>query len=242
MNTYQDKHNDWLKYANQTLNWYSTDSYDTYQYNLKHKKHILDAHNLTNYKISYKFNSKGFRCEEFTDKPGIMFLGGSITQGIGLPNSLTYPSIVAKELGLECWNLSLQAKSYDTMFRVALNFIEILKPKILVADYELINRFELLDVDQTIDFIRDKQHSEKFFEEYYKVYVATEENTYINALKNTLSIQHLCYLNGVKFIDVTKVKLPFINSINNSWARDLVHPGVKRHHDIANTILKEINK
>lgn len=242
MNLYQSKHNSWLKYANQTLDWYSTDSYENYQHNLKHKKDLLDLNNLTNLTISYKFNSEGFRCEEFTDKPSIMFLGSSVTQGIGLPNNLNYPNIVAKELKLECWNLAVQGKSLDTIFRIAYKFIGILKPKILVMDHAYVDRFELLDIDQTIDFMRDATYPEKFLRDYHKLYATTEENIFVNAIKNKLSIKQLCNEYNIKFMDIPSLRIPLSNGSSNSWARDLVHPGVKHHYNVATTILKKINE
>jgi len=240
MNTYQSKFNNWLKYSNQTLNWFSTDTYDLYQHNLVHKKELMESNNLTHLNITYKFNSEGFRCEEFTDKPNIMFLGGSITQGIGLPNNLNYPNIVAKELKLECWNLALQGKSTDTMFRIAYHFIKKLKPKIVVCDYSLGDRFELLDIDECIDFIRGSTYPEKFYNEYFKVYRTTPENIFLNTLKNSKAIEYICYEEKIKCIDVKKLDIVQLNGTTHSWARDLLHPGVKYHYSAATAILKAI--
>jgi len=63
--------------------------------------------------IAYKINKYGFRCKEFSDAPGVISLGCSMTFGIGLPEENTWPGYIAKKTGLENWNLGCPGKGLD---------------------------------------------------------------------------------------------------------------------------------
>ena len=58
--------------------------------------------------IAYKMNDYGFRCKQFSDAPGIISLGCSMTFGIGLSEEHTWPGIISKSTGLENWNLEIR--------------------------------------------------------------------------------------------------------------------------------------
>jgi hypothetical protein len=63
--------------------------------------------------IAYKMNDYGFRCKQFSDAPGIISLGCSMTFGIGLSEEHTWPGIISKSTGLENWNLGCPGKGLD---------------------------------------------------------------------------------------------------------------------------------
>ena len=61
--------------ANQEINWLPMDTKQLYKHNLKQNAQEL-APWIDN-PFTYKFNSKGFRCEEFDTTDNVVFLGCS---------------------------------------------------------------------------------------------------------------------------------------------------------------------
>jgi hypothetical protein len=102
------------------------------------KKHYLSFPK----KISYKYNSKGFRDEEWpVDMSDVIWcVGDSFTVGIGQPYEETWPYLLGKTLGKRCINLGEDGCSNDTM---ALRIQEICKlhsPKLIVVMWSYLAR------------------------------------------------------------------------------------------------------
>lgn len=236
-------HNDFTKYhpyivnAGKHLKWLPSDTEELYQENLVKQRDLLEKHNWLSTEIEYKFNSDGFRSEEFSSNGGgVMFLGCSLTFGIGLPLQHTFPQIVSKELGLECLNLSLPASSNDTAFRLADLWIDRLNPSVVILLSPSETRFELLIHDSTSNEIEARfvttmdQLSNTTTELHW---MDTDQNGQINRRKNKLAIQKICDDRDVKFLqDDTE------NLVIMDLARDLLHPGVKSNRLFAKKLLK----
>lgn len=235
MNINDPKFHPFYQFRNQELKWLSTDSENAFNHNLRVNQFQLEEYGWLNKTISYKFNSEGFRCEEFAPDECIIFLGSSIPMGIGLPLDQTYPSIVSKQLGLKCYNLALGGTSNDTAFRMGLHWIGKLNTKIVVFDSEFAERFELLSSYSYKHFIPSVVD-----DLFYKTWLSAEENSYLNKQKNVLATQALCTTLGIKFvnIDTENNKGPK----HGSMARDLLHPGTLNHKHTAYNLLKIINK
>jgi hypothetical protein len=95
-------------HVNQTLDWLPTDTKESYE------KLIQDPEHLAYFveqgwdqpgAITYRFNSHGFRADEFDGGPYMLALGCSFTIGIGLPDQDTWARQTATALGLKCANL-----------------------------------------------------------------------------------------------------------------------------------------
>ena len=98
---FEPNYNSYYKeYANKSLDWLPMDTKELYEKNLKEKYQLLKQHDWIDKSFTYKFNSHGFRCEEFTNKPTIMVLGCSFTCGIGLPIEFIWPELISKNLNL----------------------------------------------------------------------------------------------------------------------------------------------
>lgn len=83
------------EYKGKTIDWYQTDSLERYQSNLKYKS---DDWIYRNQKISYQFNSRGYREQEFDQidwANSIVIFGCSNVLGVGLALEHT----IAKQLG-----------------------------------------------------------------------------------------------------------------------------------------------
>lgn len=208
-------------HANKILDWLPMDTKQLYEDNLKNRFDDLVAHGWIDNHFKYKFNSLGFRCEEFTNDPTIMFLGCSHTMGIGLPIESIYPEIVSKTLNMRCANLSIGAGSCDTAFRMCHGYIDKIKPKIVVFMQPPGFRFEIVR-DQDIFNLTPNEDWNCF----YKEISIDDHNSYFNVEKNTLAIKNMC--------EERKIKLVLTNYTHllcgsTSLARDLAHHGIECH-------------
>jgi hypothetical protein len=222
------------KYANKSIDWIPSDTKDLYEKNLKENYQLLKNYNWIDKSFTYKFNSHGFRCEEFTADPTIMFLGCSYTFGTGVPSNTSWPEILAKELNMHCANLGQGGGASDTMFRLCHGWIDVIKPKIVFAlhppgiRFEMINEFQVEYLSPTWGF---KQRT--FITEWSK----DDNNHYFNTLKNNLAIENLCNTRNIKFVSVEIEKRQFFNL---DKARDLVHPGIVSHNLFAKSVFNLI--
>ena len=245
-NIYNKTFNWWSEFANKEVNYFSTDTEKLYQHNLKNNYQQMELFDWVDNKFTYKFNSHGFRSDEFTTD-SIMFLGCSITQGIGLPISDSFATIVSKTLNLNCCNLGLERTSANTAFRLAYHYLPIVKPKIVVSTLLYPHRLELLLIDRAIHFIPNPKYQDKdafsikHYVEYYSKWISQPENYNLNHRKNILAINQLCDDLDIKFVNFTDLlsqnKAIELAQDNVSKARDLVHPGKSTHIKIANMLL-----
>ena len=213
------------------------DTKKLYEENLKSRYQDLKNLGWINFPIEYKFNSHGFRTDEFiSNENSIMFLGCSHTMGIGLPNHGVWPYLVSKRLNMTCVNLATGGSSPDTAFRMCLGFIDKIKPKIVIYMQPPVGRFELLSPDEVINITVHQQHN---MSNYYDLWASTEYNNDLNYLKASLSINSLCKDRNTKFVmtsyeDIKNFSHP------NSLARDLSHFGIKTHFLFANNLVNRI--
>jgi len=103
--------------------------------------------NWAEHSLNYKYNNQGFRSREFliqTDNPIILALGCSHTVGVGIPVEDNWP----EQLGAKyfpnhvVYNAGLGGASSDTVSRLAVNLIPILKPDIVVILWPEMYRIE----------------------------------------------------------------------------------------------------
>ncbi len=211
-------------YANKTLDWLPMDTKELYQKNLKHRFNDLMKYGWVDNHFTYKFNSLGFRCDEFTSDPTIMFLGCSYTIGMGLPIEKIWPELVSQKLKMRCANLGIGGGSSDGAFRLCYGYIDKIKPQIVVFMSPPGIRFELV----TNNSINNVMVSDCDYD-LFKEWAIDENNNYFNLQKNILAIQMLCQQRNIKFVnvkhDLLHINYDIIPTI--SLARDLAHPGVE---------------
>lgn len=252
MNINDPKFHKFYQHRSTSLEWLDTDSQEKFDYNLKNNFDKLEKYGWLTTPVSYTFNSCGFRSVEFTNDDSIVFLGCSVTMGIGLPLDKIFPINVSNSLKLKCFNLAISGSSSDTSFRLALHYLEKLRPKIVVLSVFFPARMEVLDIDKAIHLLPRYGVPPKL----YNTWLSTEENIYLNEMKNMMAIKHLCQHFNIKFVYITHsdeildaVKIPskgfpspnLIDKITeHNLARDLIHPGVGFHSDVCNRILNDI--
>jgi hypothetical protein len=230
---------EYSKYANQTLDWVPMDTKELYAENLRNNHANLEKFGWLNNTVSYKFNSYGFRSDEFSLEPNMVSLGCSHTCGIGIPIENSWTSIVSNNLNLKNFNLGVGGSSNDTAFRIAHNWLPQLKPKVVVY--------------LSPDRCRFEYHSSPDIRNYgpwsndalWKSWISDDTNSDVNFLKNTLAIKNICNDLNIKLIHVEYNNLSSLGVLgiyNNDYdlARDLAHDGIKANQSIANYILSKL--
>lgn len=228
-----------LQFFNVELEWHPGDTQNLYYQNVLKKYDDLKRLGWINKKISYKFNSHGFRSEEFKEGKNIIFLGCSITFGTGINLEDTFPYKVAKSINYNCCNLGVSGSSNDTAFRLSEYWIPKINPDIVVLLSPEESRLELLSNNPT-ESIHYRINKESLKDSFYEKWVINEENGRLNRLKNQLSIQNICQSRNIKFLNFN-VESDFCFT-EKDLARDLSHPGVLSHHSFSEKILNFIHK
>ena len=222
--------------ANQTLLWHGTDSEELYQKNLIKNRPQLEKYNWIDQPIIYKFNSHGFRADEFDSvDPSVVFIGCSHTLGVGLPVELTWTHIISTKLKLKNYNLGVGGSSNDTAFRLLYRWIEQLKPSLVIFLSPDSSRLELhMDNDQLYD-LSVWPIGFPMIDNFTKSWLVNDTNSNMNYLKNTLAIKQLCNEHGIKYLQENVSAICAVDK-----ARDLQHYGEKTNRGIANMFLAKL--
>lgn len=222
--------------ANQEINWHGTDSEELYQKNLIKNRSQLEQYNWIDRPITYKFNSYGFRADEFdSPDPGIIFIGCSHTLGMGLPVESTWAHQVSTELKLKNYNLGLGGASNDTAFRLAHHWIAQLKPDVVIFLSTERTRLELHIDDEQLYDLSVWPIGFPIVDTFMESWCSNDTNSNMNYLKNTLAIKQLCRDRNIKYIQQEALTIPMIDR-----ARDLQHYGEKTQRDIASMFLSKL--
>lgn len=229
------------KFAGQQVSWFNSDSAQAYQQNLKNNRAQLEKYGWIDADITYKFNSHGFRSNEFSDLPSIMFLGCSHTLGVGLPLEMTWTHLVSQQLGLESCNLGLASSSCDSAFRLANHYVPKIKPSIVFLLAPDQARLEVLGVD-SITAITAMDSTGLSQDKFYKQWLAVEENQRLNQEKNIIAIREICRQHNTKFTNLYSWHTVNYGNDTSDKARDLQHWGRLRNQDIANHVLETIDQ
>lgn len=226
--------------ANQTFEWIGEDNLENFE---KHSKHPDTRQQLENAgwfdkKITYQFNSDGFRGPE-VDTTGDYFMsvGCSFTFGTAIQTEQRYTDIVAEKTGLKSYNFGVQGGCDDTSFRLALAWLDKLTPKFLIFQNTFPQRFEIIDSQWSVIYGINPALGGTVPKEYgviYKQIQATEANEQLRARKNQLAVQRLCQEKGIRLIEVSYID--FLKTSDTS-SRDLHHPGARANQSVAEIIL-----
>tara|TARA_E500000318_G_scaffold112057_1_gene133762 strand:+ start:17016 stop:17876 length:861 start_codon:yes stop_codon:yes gene_type:complete len=176
--------------------------------------------------LEYRYNNYGFRTDDdFNSKDeGIITLGCSFTEGIGLPIEYNWGYRLAKYLNLKHWNLGQGAKGLDTAFRLLLGYGDMLKFKkvflfvppfyrneLIIEDNKIIRPFlskeENRDMIHTLGpsngdliFLNLKEEYDEFLK---SIYFGSEMNEVIRMVRGLAAIKGLCEFLGVDFYYLT---------------------------------------
>lgn len=198
-------------------------------------------------KIIYEYNYFGHRCQnqsEINFDNYILFAGCSHSEGIGLELEKTYPYLVSKELGLDYYNLAASGCGLDALEYNIYNWFFSVpkKPRCLIVQWPDHSRF-----------LSSREGYENFLEEgswsndsYVRTFIELcEEHNIFTARKKVINdLMHQVI--DLPIINVQHIHMDLANNheyvpiIAYDLARDFVHPGIKSHRIIAESLVEHI--
>ena len=189
--------------------------------------------------IRYLINSWGFRSPEFDltgQTKNIMTFGCSYTFGVGVDENHTWPNQMRKFFpDYRVYNLGISGCGADTVTRLAINWIPVLKPDIVLILWPNRYRFETYDNDPPY-MAGPWSSNDIAFNEYFK-----DENSYNNSMKNRLMIDLLQKVHGFRYVakDFDDINKKFKQ---DKSARDMAHPGPLWYGNLTDYFYKETQK
>lgn len=226
------------QYASTTQFWSGTDSKRGFKINCANERTYKKLKQLgwIDTELLYKFNSEGFRDNDFDQQPAGLALGCSHTQGVGIQDDNTWPRQLEKMLGQKVWNLGVGGSALDTCYRVLEYWIDQLNIKFVVCAVPDISRYEVFTGSWL--HILPSSIIPPWLHDYQKNYLFYDQNSNLNRRKNLLAMQNICDKHDVLFYYDLLEKSFFGN---DNYARDLMHSGPASNHYLAKTFANKIN-
>lgn len=217
------------------------DTESRYQEHFRTRRSDLERYGWIDRRFTYRFNEHGFRSDSFDTSDGIMFLGCSLTLGIGLPWEDTWPWQVSKRANLACWNLAQGGTGNDTMFRMAFNWISRLNPRMVIMMTAAEERFEILEGKTGTTLMPSNQYP--VYKDFYKNWVTTQSNGYLNKQCNSLAVARLCSEANIPLLtfdcsDMSRWSTSLYHYLD--YARDLAHPGPQTTRTFADHVIDRL--
>lgn len=206
----------------------------------------LDWDNNAELDFSYTWNKYGYRGPDDLTDVGIVFAGGSLLLGTGIPYEMSIPYLLSKKLALNHFNIS----DFDTLTDMADNLFDFkLDPKyVILTDFWGVNdtnwlmRFWLRkEKDEKVrKLVREtfKQSNGKIFKMFELALLQAFPNAQYYILEPNERRKHWFYdyqPTHIKSIQYSKEEMIDLG-------RDQTHPGPKTHEYLTNKVLEEINK
>ena len=182
------------------------------------KKHF----NNYPYKVSYNYNSRGFRDTEWPDniedlKKAIWCVGDSFTVGLGAPIEHCWVNVLQQKIKRRCNNISLDGGSNDWILRKTKRIIEEVNPEIIIIHWSYIWRGEHTDISLQDEDRRLKDKGYKHNIQYFKDFLTILNN--IDTFNTTKIIQSII---PDPAMDISAIE-ECIQDVLNDYPND--HPG-----------------
>jgi hypothetical protein len=227
------------QFASTTQLWNGSDSEDSFKKNCANpeSRRLLEELGwLESKSLTYKFNSAGFRDDEFDQQPAGLAIGCSHTQGVGVKNEHTWPSQLQSMMGQKIWNLGVGGSALDTCYRLLDYWIKHLNIKFVICAVPEISRYEICTENNWTNFLA-KSLIRPHLEGYHREYLMYDQNIKLNRQKNLQAMQYICHLYQVPFYyDLLD------NFDDNATARDLQHSGSNNYQQLANRFFNSIKE
>lgn len=229
------------RYRNSTQRWSGPDNETTWLKNSTdpHQSKLLKSLKWDTCEITYQYNSHGFRCDEFDNRPCGIALGCSFTHGVGLPVTSTWPYLLSELCEIRVWNLGTGGAAIDTVFRIFDYYVIKLNPKFVCVLTPPAERFEYCDINGGFPIISSNDYNRQ--DKYAKEWLGQPINAAYNLRKTVLAMESIC----------NKLNIPLIvkhssDRLNTNYrfdlARDLLHNGVNYQTLQANSMFKQIKE
>ncbi len=227
------------QFASTTQLWNGTDSENNFKKNcaIPESRKILEELGwLVPESLTYKFNSEGFRDDEFDQQPAGLAIGCSHTQGVGIKNEHTWPSQLQSMMGQKIWNLGVGGAALDTCYRLLEYWIKHLNVKFVICVVPGISRYEICTENNWTNFVPTSE-IRPYLEGYHREYLMYDQNSIVNRQKNLYAMKYICYLHQVPFY------YDLLDDFeHHSNARDLQHRGGSSYQLIANKFFNSIKE
>ena len=190
------------------------------------------------YKISYKYNSRGFRDEEWPEdlENCVWCFGDSFTKGLGQSYEHTWPKLLQTQTGRRTICVSMDGASNNWISRKIIELVNTIKPRTVIVQWSFISRRERVLAPGEVD--SDENRRTQYLED------ATYEDDLQNTLECIDRATQACEIAETKlihsfipeFIDIKNINSFFFN-FNKSgklWVpllrKDIARDGI--HYDI----------
>ena len=214
---------------------------------------IKDKKPWTEYEVwgtKITFNEEFFRSDTFnTDEDGIMFVGCSLTMGVGIDNEqLVWPWIVGKHFDMKVWNLGFGGVGEGFVSWIATEWLQKLNPKAVCMLIPPPGRHHFFKPPQVS---WEEWLSEEFCKGWdlgshgvpndgeYKNIINTDINMYERTMKDVMLVKGIC----------SEKKIPFIVESFDRWIdyskhgkSDYNHPGPLYHEWVSKFFINELTK
>ncbi len=181
--------------------------------------------------FTYKYNSNGFRSREFNldeMNPVILTLGCSHTVGVGVPQQVNWPeqfgSTYFNDYGV--WNAGLGGASADTVARLAVNMIPIVKPSIVAVLWPSLYRFETYENGAVFNGAWTMEQDNLQYEDNTAYNNQTKNKTILTLLQEVYKFKLLS-------IDWDDTVEKVYSTVSWTKGRDGAHFGIEWHRQIA---------
>ena len=234
-------------FVNQTVNFYSSDDEDKYNFHKKRMPADWPYHTET---IEYKFNSLGYRTKEIEslDKDFLLTFGCSYTEGVGLNVEDTWASLLATNLKLDLYNCAKQSTSPEIQHINALLWKRnnLPKPKLVVCQWPSISRkmfgFTQQDDIELLDMSETKTHDGRWWERRYIVDDGERDKSIIQQIEGFNLVWESMEVPVINFT-WEPFEIPLFTKIHevrpkagSKEARDREHDGPDFHRETERTI------
>lgn len=190
--------------------------------------------------ISYRWNSRGFRDDEWPDDLSdvVWCVGDSFTVGIGQPFEETWPSLLQKRLGKRCLNLGEDGCSNDTMCLRIQEICRLYNPKTIAVMWSYLSRRRKhnKNVQYDRDDFGDKEDITNFIKNYK---IINQLPTSVINLMIPNAITHPDILNYFLEKEFKKnFKLIYVEQIDR--ARCGIHFDIKTSENVTKSIIQNM--
>jgi hypothetical protein len=224
------------KTKNTILKWYPMDTEKLF--NINKRKNDPRLIPWLNKEILYSLNDYGFRTpQKFNNLQNkknkrLVVFGCSFTFGIGINLEDTWGYLLAKELGYELFNLSVPGGSMDSMSRVALVWLNKIKPDLVILQQPDLSRREYVN---GTELVTAGVWKEDWFKNIRIFWDDKDDN--LNYIKNKQIIKSI-YPNFYEFIREYRKGCDVDRNGYLELGRDLMHAGPKYHKNLVKQLTK----
>lgn len=224
--------------ANADQCWEIHDSEERFDQNFKNEnsRNILTAAGWSKNSIRYQTNSHGFRMVQDMNRiipnQGNMYLGCSITFGIGLNIEDTWAWKLNQKIGGDFINLSWPGGGIEAQYRMLKIWAERTLPKRAYTIGSFVNRRELLSNDGKIIRIGPWMSD---LELKLNKHLISDDEIKISFIRTIDAMTHVCAINGIELYapDTVNLKDLQLSEKDDLPARDLTHRGKNWHSRLA---------